>query len=144
MGSRGYEHGSAVLGTLFTVSVFGPMAILAALWAFAVGQGQAGDLRDLAGELMIWVLLVSGLIVTVGECGLILATIFQREKIDWPMPALAVGPDASGTSADASSIVQPAEQDPSTPASPQSATASATAGIQAEGAPRASSQIPGR
>ncbi|MBX7248615.1 MAG: hypothetical protein K1X35_06120 [Caulobacteraceae bacterium] len=93
MGARGYEHGSAPLGVLFLVSVFGPMALLAAIWALAAGVGQNGPVRDLAGEAMVWVLLVSGVVLTIEEAVLFFATLLGRSRVKWP--ARRPGPPAA-------------------------------------------------
>ena len=89
MASRGYEDGSVGLGAVFLASVFGPMAILAALWALAAGAGATGPTRDFAGQAMVWVLLVAGLIITVEEAILIGMSAFKRRSVVWPAPAPA-------------------------------------------------------
>lgn len=74
MTTGGYSRGSTALGAIFLFSVFGPMAILAVLWALAAGVGQGGAIRDTFMNLMIWVLLPSGAVLIVEEVVLIAAT----------------------------------------------------------------------
>ena len=82
MARSGYHRGSTGLGALFLISVFGPMALLAVLWALAAGVGNPGPMRDLFMNLMIWVLLVAGVVLVVEEAALLALTWVRRRKAD--------------------------------------------------------------
>ena len=64
MSSIGGKRGSAPLGWIFLVSVFGPMALLAVAWAVvgALGSssGEVHDTRAAVMDVMVMVLLVAG------------------------------------------------------------------------------------
>ena len=78
MTKDGYGRGSTTLGAIFLLSVFGPMAVLAILWALAAGVGQPGAMRDMFSNMMIWVLLPAGAVLFIEEVVLIAATTFRR------------------------------------------------------------------
>lgn len=77
MKDQGNQRGSAQLGAIFLLSVLGPMAVLAVLWALAAGVGQPGSARDAFMDLMVWVLMISGVVLIVEEAVLIAATWFK-------------------------------------------------------------------
>lgn len=69
------RRGSAALGWMALVSVFGPMLVLLGLWIVVAVSGGAGaegqsSTRDAAMTMMIWVLMISGAVL-LGE-GLLL------------------------------------------------------------------------
>lgn len=78
MANDGNGQGSTPLGAMFLISVFGPMALLALLWALAAGVGAPGAARDFFMDLMIWVLLGAGAVLLVEEAALIALTWFKR------------------------------------------------------------------
>lgn len=75
-------RGSTGLGAVFLLSVFGPMFVLAILWALAAGVGQSGATRDAFMNAMIWVLMVSGVVLVIEEVLLIAATSLRRSGQD--------------------------------------------------------------
>lgn len=82
MAKNDNQRGSTGLGALFLLSVFGPMAVLAILWALASGVGQAGAMRDAFMDAMVWVLMASGAVLVVEEVVLVAATSFGRSGRD--------------------------------------------------------------
>lgn len=80
MDKGGYDRGSTPLGALFLISVFGPMAVLAILWALVAGVGNPGATRDFLMDLMVWVLLVAGAVLLVEETVLIGFSWFKRNN----------------------------------------------------------------
>ncbi len=73
MAKTNERRGSAMLGSMMLISVFGPMLILTVLWGIAAASGAAGvnssagssPFRDSIMDLMVWVLILSGIGVTV-------------------------------------------------------------------------------
>lgn len=67
------RRGSAALGWMMLISVFGPMLTLAILWAVAAASGASGvnnpsgasPFRDTIMDLMVWVLMLSGVGITI-------------------------------------------------------------------------------
>lgn len=70
------RRGSSALGWLVLGSVFGPMLILLALWIVVLVSGGTGpegqsSTREAAMAMMIWVLMASGVLLTIE--GLVIA-----------------------------------------------------------------------
>jgi hypothetical protein len=67
------RRGSSLLGWMMLISVFGPMLALTVLWAIVAASGAGGvsnptgasPFRDQMMNLMVWVLMLSGIGVTV-------------------------------------------------------------------------------
>ncbi len=67
------RRGSALLGWMMIISVFGPMLTLAILWGVAAASGAAGvsnptgasPFRDAIMSAMVWVLMLSGIVMTI-------------------------------------------------------------------------------
>jgi hypothetical protein len=67
------RRGSAALGWMMLISVFGPMIALAVLWGIAAASGASGNtnptgaspFRDSIMDMMVWVLMLSGLAITI-------------------------------------------------------------------------------
>ena len=67
------RRGSALLGWMMLISVFGPMLALAILWGVAAASGAAGvsnptgasPFRDAIMSAMVWVLMLSGVVMAV-------------------------------------------------------------------------------
>lgn len=82
MAKHGSQRGSTGLGVLFLLSVFAPMLVLAILWALAAGVGQAGATRDAFMDVMVWVLMASGVVLVIEEVVLVAATSLRRSDRD--------------------------------------------------------------
>ncbi|MBX7249111.1 MAG: hypothetical protein K1X35_08740 [Caulobacteraceae bacterium] len=73
MASVSGKRGSSVLGWMMLISVFGPMLALAILWGIAAASGAGGNgnptgaspFRDAIMNLMVWVLMISGIAVAI-------------------------------------------------------------------------------
>lgn len=73
MANPNTRRGSALLGWMMLISVFGPMLTLTVLWAVAAASGAAGvsnptgasPFRDTIMNLMVWVLMLSGIAITI-------------------------------------------------------------------------------
>jgi len=67
------RRGSALLGWMMLITVFGPMLALAVLWGIAAASGASGvsnptgasPFRDTILNAMVWVLMLSGIGVTI-------------------------------------------------------------------------------
>ena len=85
MAKTNERRGSAMLGSMMLISVFGPMLILTVLWGIAAASGASGvnssagpsPFRDAVMDLMIWVLSLSGIGMTVQA---VLIAIFRGLK----------------------------------------------------------------
>jgi hypothetical protein len=68
MAKASERRGSALLGWMMLISVFGPMLTLGVLWGIAAASGAAGvsnptgasPFRDAIMDAMVWVLMLSG------------------------------------------------------------------------------------
>ena len=68
MASVTERRGSALLGWMMVISVFGPMLVLTVLWGVAAASGASGvsnptgasPFRDSIMDMMVWVLMISG------------------------------------------------------------------------------------
>jgi len=91
MAKVAHDRGSNRMGAFVIASVFGPMLLLALLWAGAVGVGESGSTRDAFGSVMVLVLLASGLLLIIEEVVLTIMLAFGRRHIAWPRSGGAGG-----------------------------------------------------
>lgn len=80
------RRGSSTLGWMMLISVFGPMLILTVLWGVAAASGAAGvssstgasPFRDSIMDMMVWVLMLSGIGLTVEGALILLFRALKR------------------------------------------------------------------
>ena len=103
MARNSERRGSNWLGIVFMVSVFGPMILLAILWAIAAGVAENGTVRDQAGLLMVWVLLGAGIVVIIEEAVLFVSQLLPGKGVEWPKRSLVAEASDDAPAAPASS-----------------------------------------